>query len=89
MRKDFGRIIKKLRTNAGLSQKEVSAALGHKSSQFISNIERGVAFPPAKNIKTMARLYKTDPKYIAVLLTRLRLKEFERDLRKEYKSILE
>ncbi len=39
--------IKKYRTKAGLSQKDLAFQLGYTSAQFISNWERGQAAPPA------------------------------------------
>ncbi|RYZ96490.1 MAG: XRE family transcriptional regulator, partial [Proteobacteria bacterium] len=41
-----------------LTQRSVSLSLGYSSAQFISNFERGIAAPPLKKLKILARLYK-------------------------------
>jgi transcriptional regulator with XRE-family HTH domain len=48
---------KRLRENAGLSQKEVAAKLGYKSGQVVSNYERGLCRPPLASLPQLARLY--------------------------------
>ena len=54
----LGERIKKAREAAGLSQKEITDALGLSSPQYISNIERGLAQLPAPYIPTVARMIK-------------------------------
>jgi transcriptional regulator with XRE-family HTH domain len=49
--------LKKARAKAGLSQREVSNALGYSTAQFISNWERGVSTPPVSGIHRIARVY--------------------------------
>ncbi len=53
--------MKQLREQAGLSQVQLSEALGYTTPQFISNWERGVSHPPVSQIKKIATLLKTDP----------------------------
>ncbi len=53
-----GEYLKDLRTRAGLTQREVSIALGYSSAQFISNFERGIALPPLKKLKKMQEMYR-------------------------------
>jgi len=55
---------KMLRENAGISQKEVADELGYSSPQFVSNWERGIAFPPVQSFKRLAKLYKVSPKVL-------------------------
>ncbi len=53
-----GEYLKELREKSGMTQREVSLALGYSSAQFISNFERGIALPPLKKLKTLHVLYK-------------------------------
>jgi transcriptional regulator with XRE-family HTH domain len=50
-------LLKSYREASGLTQVEVSKKLGHKTSQFISNIENGRSLLPDKYIKRIAKLY--------------------------------
>ncbi len=52
--------LKKMRIDAGLSQLDVSKKLGYSSPQFISNIERGLALPPTKILKPLAKICKVN-----------------------------
>jgi transcriptional regulator with XRE-family HTH domain len=53
----LGEYLQKMRTQAGLTQREVSLALGYSSAQFISNFERGIAVPPLKKLKVLIKMY--------------------------------
>jgi transcriptional regulator with XRE-family HTH domain len=55
---ELGEFLREQRVKAGLTQRDVSVALGYSSAQFISNFERGIAAPPLKKMKILARLYK-------------------------------
>jgi transcriptional regulator with XRE-family HTH domain len=57
LNENFGTYLKKLRTQSGLSQKEVAAQLGV-SSMAISQYEAGRAYPPKKYLPTIAKLYE-------------------------------
>jgi transcriptional regulator with XRE-family HTH domain len=52
-----GNYLAEARDKAGLTQREVSLALGYSSAQFISNFERGIAVPPLKKLKILMKLY--------------------------------
>lgn len=54
--------LKLLRIQAGFSQRDVSAAFGLTSMQFISNIERGLCLPPDKMLFRLADMYGVDVK---------------------------
>jgi transcriptional regulator with XRE-family HTH domain len=54
---NLGAYLQTMRTKAGLTQREVSLALGYSSAQFISNFERGIAVPPLKKLKTLVKMY--------------------------------
>lgn len=54
----FGDFLKEIRQIAGLSQQEVAKKLGYTSSQFISNWERNLSYPPINAIKILAELFE-------------------------------
>ncbi len=49
--------LKEKRTLAGHSQSQVTDQLGYETSQFCSNWERGVSFPPVSTLPTLATMY--------------------------------
>lgn len=51
-------IIKKRREELGISQKELAARLGLKASQYLSNVERGVARLSPIYFKKISRVLK-------------------------------
>ena len=53
----FVQFLTKARKASGLSQMEVSEKLGYRSSQFVSNWERGRGMPPVQVLQTLAALY--------------------------------
>jgi transcriptional regulator with XRE-family HTH domain len=58
--KKCGDFLRETRENQGLSQKDVSEAMGYNTSQFISNWERGLSLPPIPALRKLAKLYKID-----------------------------
>ena len=58
---DVGAYLQTLRVRKDLTQRDVSNALGYSSAQFISNFERGIAFPPLKKLKIMLEIYEAKP----------------------------
>ena len=61
--------MKVARERAGLTQAEVADNFGYPSSQFISNIERGLAALPVDVMVKLVRLYKIKPeKFIRIYL---------------------
>lgn len=54
---DLGAYLQKMRVETGLTQRDVSIALGYSSAQFISNFERGIALPPLKKLKILVKMY--------------------------------
>lgn len=51
--------LRKVRRMAGLSQKEVSLYLGHKSANRLCRWEKGVAVPNLENALKLGALYQT------------------------------
>lgn len=66
--KGFGKFLKEKRVKANLTQAQVAKALGYKTSQFVSNWERGLSTPPAFVIKKIAELYNINAKELVGLL---------------------
>lgn len=65
----LGRFLRARREELGFTQKYVAEKLGFKSSQFISNVERGHASLPLYSLKKIIVLYDLDPtKIIAMIL---------------------
>ena len=48
------------RQASGLSQMEVAKRLGFDSSQFISNVERGISLPPLGKLRKYVKTIKAD-----------------------------
>ncbi len=46
------------RERVGIRQKEVADQLGYKTSQFVSNWERGHSVPPLNALKKIFKMYK-------------------------------
>lgn len=55
-REAAGATLKKAREAKGLTQADVSQALGFTSPQFVSNAERGLANIPRKHYKKLAKM---------------------------------
>lgn len=77
-------MLRQLRVNAGLSQRQVSEAMGYTTPQFISNWERGVSYPPIKDIKRLARILKVDAGFLFGQITDARLSAEKRKLVKQF-----
>jgi transcriptional regulator with XRE-family HTH domain len=84
--KDLAEYLKKARTSAGLSQKEVAAILGYKSSQFVSNWERGLSSPPVATLRRLCSLYRTSENEMFEMIRDIAVRQLEKDLRQEFFS---
>ena len=78
-------VLKKIRESLNMSQSEVSDKLGYSNAQMISNIERGVCFPPPKTLKKMCDIYSTDYQYMANMLIDDKCRKYREKLKKNYK----
>jgi transcriptional regulator with XRE-family HTH domain len=58
--KKCGDFLKMSREAQGLSQRDVSTAMGYNTSQFISNWERGLSLPPIPTLRKLAKVYRVD-----------------------------
>jgi transcriptional regulator with XRE-family HTH domain len=64
-RKDAGNWLKKLRTDAGITQLDLARACGYEYVSFMSQIEAGKGRIPPEKYETFAKAYKVDPKWFA------------------------
>ncbi len=64
MSRVIGKFIKVRRTELGLSQNDLARSLGYNTSQYISNIERGLASIPFAKILEMSTLLKVDYRHL-------------------------
>ena len=51
----FGKQIKEIREEKGISQAEVARRLGHASNSYVRDIERSVFIPPKERLGPLAR----------------------------------
>lgn len=55
---EIAALISKAREAQGMTQKEVSLALGYSSAQFVSNWERAQSLPPKDKLRKLADVLK-------------------------------
>ena len=60
VRTKYGAYLKRERESRRYTQKYVADFLGFRTPQLISNWERGIAAPPLKEVRKLARLYGVD-----------------------------
>ena len=73
---------KTLREKAGLTQREVSDALGYSTPQFISNVERGRCRFPVQKLPRIKKLYRISTEQVLDLF----LSEERQSLLKVFKK---
>lgn len=84
--RELAEFLKTARTRAGLSQKEVASVLGYKSSQFVSNWERGLSSPPITTLRRLCQLYKTSETEVFGIIRKIAVQKLEEDLEREFFS---
>lgn len=57
-----GEFLKKRREKAKLSQGQLAKALGYKTAQFVSNMERGISLPPKEAVDKLCKLLNIQKK---------------------------
>lgn len=75
--------LKLKRVKSTFTQFDVAKKIGYTSPQFISNIERGLCFPPNKVLKEMVKLYKIKPTEIMRLLVEIDTQRWKKVLTKK------
>lgn len=71
----IGKLLRRARLKADLTQKQVSEELGYSTAQFISNWERGISLPPNDALPILAKLYRLSPQQIIRAFEQYRLQE--------------
>ena len=72
--KKLGHFLREKREMKGLTQAQVAQRLGYGSTQFISNIERGISRVPIKSLRQFIEVYDLRPDdVIDILLEEKRL----------------
>lgn len=56
----IGKVIKNGREDAKISQSKLSASLGYRNGQFISNVERGICSIPLDKVAKVANVLNLD-----------------------------
>ena len=78
--KELGTFLKDHRVKSGMSQMEVSKALGYTTSQFLSNCERGVSSLPLEKLPVLLKLYRLRKKELIEFILRAQKNYLEREL---------
>ncbi len=66
----IGKLIKNARTRAGITQEALSLSLGFKSSQNVSNWERGTILPPTHVYKKLCKKLNISRNAFCILLVK-------------------
>lgn len=78
--------LRHIREEKNLSQKDIAKKLGYQSSQFVSNWERGISYPPMDSLAKLVSILGADKTYAFNLyikeLTEAKHKEFSKALKK-------
>lgn len=80
-------ILRDKRLAAGLTQKEVALKFGYSTSQFISNWERGISYPPYKILKQVAEIYQIPMHEYFELLLEVEIEAARRSLHHKFANI--
>ena len=67
LRKRHGVLLRQMREEAGLTQRDVAAELGYDYYTMVSQIERGLGRIPPEDLETWAKLLRKDSKEFAKL----------------------
>jgi transcriptional regulator with XRE-family HTH domain len=78
--KEIGSYLREHREKAGLSQMEVSRALGYTTSQFLSNCERGVSSLPLEKLPALVKLYGMSRRQLIEFILKAQRTYLEREL---------
>lgn len=84
-RQEFGKFLALRRDLSGVSQVDVARRLGLGNSQFVSNIERGLAMMPPGAVRTWALAIKMEPLELFKIRLRVINSEIEKKFNKGYR----
>jgi transcriptional regulator with XRE-family HTH domain len=82
---DLAMFLIEARTSANLTQGEVAAQLGYKTSQFISNWERALSCPPISIVTKLSKMYGVDEQNLFELMVKSSLERVEASMREDFK----
>jgi transcriptional regulator with XRE-family HTH domain len=71
----FGKKLKKIRKENGISQQELAKKLGYVNNSYISDVENGIFVPSKKKLKKIAKTLKVSFAQIKDLLREVQLEE--------------
>ncbi len=72
---EFGKILRKLREERGITQEEIAKKLGYKNNSYIARVERGDFLPSKENLKKIAEILKIPFKELDSLLFEAKIRE--------------
>lgn len=78
----FGAFLNKARINAGYTQLDVAKRLKYKTSQYISNYERGRCLPSIPALHVMIKMYGISRQYVVAHLVALERSRITREFTK-------
>ena len=84
--KSLAQFLKDARASAGLSQKNVSDALGYTTVQFVSNWERGMREPPARVLIELVQLYGIDSETLYEVLLNEKINRARKEVDQIFKN---
>ena len=76
----LGYYLKQHRVRKGCSQKYVAVKIGNKTSQFVSNFERGLCSPPLEALQVLIGIYELPEKELLEILVTEQEKYFREKL---------
>jgi transcriptional regulator with XRE-family HTH domain len=71
----FGKFLRKLREEKGVTQEELAKKLGYKNNSYISRVERGDFLPSKENLKKIAKILKIPFRELDSLLFEAKIRE--------------
>lgn len=80
----LGRFLKSKRVAAGLTQRQVSMALGYSTAQFVSNWERGISHPPIEALVRVAKIIHADERELFDIFLELTISDVTLDLKRKF-----
>jgi len=72
---EFGKFLRKLRKERGITQEKLAKALGYKNNSYIARIERGDFLPAKDKLKKIAKVLKVPFKELDSLLFEAKIRE--------------
>lgn len=75
-----GQELRQMRIDAKLSQGDVAKHMGYGTAQLVSNFERGLSFPPIKDLEKYAKLYSVPVERIKYLIFSSKVEKLKKQL---------